>query len=75
MGARFSRYSIRLPSVSVFHGLIAGHGQSCDALCAKAEMACTHVAANHNPGPHCGDAISDTIAPFPVCRCCAVEQR
>jgi hypothetical protein len=48
------------------------HGQSCDALCGKADMVCTGVGANRNPPLRCGDAIEDTIPPFPVCRCCAV---
>jgi hypothetical protein len=52
------------------------HGVSCDALCAKAEMACTAIQSAHrNPPLACGNAIDDTIAPFPVCRCCAVERR
>lgn len=52
---------------------IAGqHGQNCDALCAKAETVCTGVAAMENPPLRCSDVISDTIAPFPMCRCCAV---
>jgi hypothetical protein len=49
------------------------HGQSCDTLCAKVEMACTGVAASKNPPPRCGDVIDDTNVPFPVCRCCALE--
>jgi hypothetical protein len=44
------------------------HGQSCDALCAKADMACTGTATLHNPPLRCGDVIDDTIPPFPVCR-------
>ena len=51
----------------------AQHGENCDALCAKAEMACTGVAATENPPLRCSDAIDDTIAPFPVCRCCALD--
>ena len=46
---------------------------SCDALCAKAAMACTDVGATRTPPLRCGDLIDDTIAPFPVCRCCALE--
>jgi hypothetical protein len=49
------------------------HGQSCDGLCSKAKMACTGVGANRNPPLRCGDLIDDTIPPFPVCRCCALE--
>jgi hypothetical protein len=48
------------------------NGQSCDGLCAKADMACTGVGASRNPPLRCGDLIDDTIALFPVCRCCAV---
>ena len=53
------------------------HGQQgarCDAVCAKADMVCTDVADyGRDPPLACGDLITDTIAPFPVCRCCAVE--
>src|SRR5262249_52982029 len=48
------------------------HGQSCDALCAKAAMVCTGTAAHIRPALACGDVISDTVPPFPVCRCCAL---
>lgn len=52
------------------------HGQTCDVLCAKAEMACTGTMSAHGSPPlGCGNVIDDTIAPFPVCRCCAVERR
>ena len=50
------------------------HGVSCDALCAKVEMACTAIQSAHrNPPLACGSPIDDTIAPFPVCRCCALD--
>jgi hypothetical protein len=38
---------------------------------ARREMACTSVAATKSPSLRCGDAIPDTVTPFPVCRCCA----
>jgi hypothetical protein len=54
----------------------AQRGQSCDALCGKANAACTAVAdRGKNPPLRCGDVIDDTIPPFPVCRCCALEHR
>lgn len=50
------------------------HGQSCDALCAKAEMVCTSVADHgRDPPLTCGRSIDDTILPFPVCQCCALD--
>jgi hypothetical protein len=49
------------------------HGQSCDALCAKVDMACVGVASQgRDPPLTCGGSMDDTIPPFPVCRCCAV---
>jgi|SRR6516225_5559254 hypothetical protein len=51
----------------------AQHGESCDALCTKADMVCTAVAATGKPQRRCSDATPDTVAPFPVCRCCAVN--
>jgi hypothetical protein len=59
----------------VCRSVVGQHGQSCDALCAKVEMACTGVGATRRPPLVCGDLIDDTISPFPVCRCCALERR